>query len=48
MIAFGRGTVATVCMIEAEWRDWAREVPQNPEMGFLGFCRRGFRPRGKS
>ncbi|WP_235047605.1 hypothetical protein [Limimaricola cinnabarinus] len=34
-------------MIEREWRDWATEAPKNPEMAFLGFCRKWFEKRGK-
>lgn len=33
--------------IEQEWRAWASEVPKNPEMAFLGFCRRWFEKRGR-
>ncbi|WHZ37712.1 replication initiator protein A [Sagittula sp. MA-2] len=36
-----------VRMIEAEWRDWASEVPRNPEMAFLGFCKKWFERRGR-
>ncbi|MGR3369475.1 MAG: replication initiator protein A [Sagittula sp.] len=34
-------------MVEVEWRDWASEVPKNPEMAFLGFCRKWFERRGR-
>ena len=33
--------------IEAEWRAWATERPKNPEMAFLGFCRKWFEKRGR-
>ncbi|MFZ5965207.1 replication initiator protein A [Thalassococcus sp. BH17M4-6] len=33
--------------IEQEWRQWATEVPHNPEMAFLGFCRKWFDRRGR-
>lgn len=33
--------------IEAEWRAWATELPRNPEMAFLGFCRKWFETRGR-
>ncbi|RRH69454.1 RepB family plasmid replication initiator protein [Falsigemmobacter faecalis] len=33
--------------IEAEWRAWATEAPRNPEMAFLGFCRKWFEKRGR-
>ena len=36
-----------VRVIEAEWRAWAREVPRNAEMAFLGFCRKWFERRGR-
>ena len=36
-----------VRMIEQEWRSWATEVPKNPEMAFLGFCRKWFERRGR-
>ena len=29
-----------VHVIEAEWRGWAAKAPRNPEMAFLGFCRK--------
>lgn len=32
--------------IESEWRAWASDVPKNPEMAFLGFCRKWFEKRG--
>lgn len=32
--------------IEAEWRAWAIETPKNPEMAFLGFCRKWYEKRG--
>lgn len=35
-----------VRMIEQEWRLWARAVPKNPEMAFLGFCRKWYERRG--
>ncbi len=35
-----------VRLIEQEWRDWASEVPRNPEMAFLGFCRKWVQQRG--
>ena len=35
-----------VRMIEAEWRDWASTLPRNPEMAFLGFCRKWYERRG--
>ncbi len=33
-------------MIEQEWRSWATETPKNPEMAFLGFCRKWYQKRG--
>ena len=33
--------------IEKEWRSWATENPKNPEMAFLGFCRKWFEKRGR-
>lgn len=36
-----------VRVIEQEWRSWATEAPKNPEMAFLGFCRKWFEKRGK-
>lgn len=33
--------------IESEWRAWATEVPRNPEMAFLGFCRKWYEKRGR-
>lgn len=33
--------------IENEWRAWATEVPRNPEMAFLGFCRKWHEKRGR-
>ncbi|WP_299938817.1 replication initiator protein A [uncultured Pelagimonas sp.] len=35
-----------VRMIETEWRSWATAIPRNPEMAFLGFCRKWFERRG--
>ena len=35
-----------VRMIEQEWRQWASDVPRNPEMAFLGFCRKWSERRG--
>lgn len=35
-----------VRMIEQEWRSWMTEAPKNPEMAFLGFCRKWFERRG--
>lgn len=35
-----------VRFIESEWRSWAVETPKNPEMAFLGFCRKWFEKRG--
>ena len=35
-----------VHMIEADWRDWAKSAPRNPEMAFLGFCRKWAEQRG--
>lgn len=32
--------------IESEWRSWATEAPKNPEMAFLGFCRKWYESRG--
>ncbi|MCK9506619.1 MAG: replication initiator protein A [Porticoccaceae bacterium] len=34
-------------MIEQEWRSWMTEAPKNPEMAFLGFCRKWFERRGR-
>ncbi|KAA8607702.1 replication initiator protein A [Salipiger aestuarii] len=36
-----------VRMIEQEWRAWAKETPKNPEMAFLGFCRKWSETRGR-
>lgn len=36
-----------VRMIEGEWRSWATEAPKNPEMAFLGFCKKWFERRGQ-
>lgn len=36
-----------VRLIEQEWRSWASEAPKNPEMAFLGFCRKWFEKRGR-
>lgn len=36
-----------VRMIEQEWRSWATEAPKNPEMAFLGFCKKWFQIRGR-
>lgn len=36
-----------VRMIEQEWRQWASDVPRNPEMAFLGFCRSWSERRGR-
>jgi hypothetical protein len=36
-----------VRMIEQEWRAWAKERPKNPEMAFLGFCRKWSEKRGR-
>ncbi|GGE28272.1 plasmid replication initiator protein RepA [Gemmobacter megaterium] len=36
-----------VRMIEQEWRSWMTEAPKNPEMAFLGFCRKWFERRGR-
>lgn len=33
--------------IEQEWRMWAKEMPKNPEMAFLGFCKKWFERRGR-
>lgn len=33
--------------IESEWRAWATEAPRNPEMAFLGFCRKWYANRGR-
>lgn len=35
-----------VRMIEQEWRQWATQTPRNPEMAFLGFCRKWVEQRG--
>lgn len=35
-----------VRVIEQEWRDWATTTPRNPEMAFLGFCRKWHAKRG--
>ena len=32
--------------IEQEWRAWATDAPKNPEMAFLGFCRKWYEQRG--
>ena len=36
-----------VHMIEQEWRRWATQAPRNPEMAFLGFCRKWVEQRGR-
>ena len=36
-----------VRVIEGEWRSWLREQPKNPEMAFLGFCRKWAERRGR-
>lgn len=36
-----------VHMIEQEWRRWAMSAPRNPEMAFLGFCRKWAEQRGE-
>ncbi|SEL91464.1 Plasmid replication initiator protein [Roseivivax marinus] len=36
-----------VRMIESEWRRWATDTPRNPEMAFLGFCRKWSDTRGR-
>ncbi len=36
-----------VRVIEQEWRAWAKERPKNPEMAFLGFCRKWSEKRGR-
>ena len=36
-----------VHVIEAEWRAWATEVPRNPEMAFVGFCKKWQQQRGR-
>lgn len=36
-----------VHVIEAECRAWASAVPRNPEMAFLGFCKKGAQQRGE-
>ncbi len=36
-----------VRMIEQEWRNWVTETPRNPEMAFLGFCRKWSERRGR-
>ncbi|NYS26379.1 replication initiator protein A [Rhodobacteraceae bacterium 2376] len=36
-----------VRVIEQEWRSWVGEAPKNPEMAFLGFCRKWFDLRGR-
>jgi plasmid replication initiation protein len=36
-----------VRVIEQEWRSWMTEAPKNPEMAFLGFCRKWFERRGR-
>lgn len=33
--------------VEQEWRLWLKEPPRNPEMAFLGFCRKWFERRGR-
>ena len=33
--------------IESEWRAWATDTPRNPEMAFLGFCRKWYEKRGR-
>lgn len=37
-----------VRLIEQEWRAWATDVPRNPEMAFLGFCRKWYERRGRA
>jgi hypothetical protein len=36
-----------VHVIEAEWRAWASSTPRNPEMAFLGFCKKWAQQRGE-
>ena len=36
-----------VHVIEAEWRAWASTKPRNPEMAFLGFCKKWAQQRGE-
>lgn len=36
-----------VRFIESEWRAWATDTPRNPEMAFLGFCRKWYEKRGR-
>jgi plasmid replication initiation protein len=35
-----------VRVVEHEWRGWATDIPRNPEMAFLGFCRKWYAKRG--
>ena len=32
--------------IEQEWREWMMEPPRNPDVAFLGFCRKWYEKRG--
>jgi len=36
-----------VHVIEADWRAWASSTPRNPEMAFLGFCKKWAQQRGE-
>lgn len=33
--------------LEQEWRDWASEVPRDPDAAFIGFCRKAHKGRGR-
>lgn len=33
-------------MLEAEWREWMKEAPRNPDSAFLGFCKKWVEKRG--
>jgi hypothetical protein len=33
--------------LEQMWREWAREMPRNPDMAFVGFCRGHFNKHGR-
>lgn len=36
-----------VHVLEQEWRDWMTETPRNPDLAFIGFCRKVFERRGR-
>lgn len=36
-----------VRVLEGEWREWATEVPRNPDAAFIGFCKKVYEKRGR-